>query len=223
MYGFFLRAYVTSVDALADRGAFERAYASLPAFRRKRVDGLSNESVRRQSAAAFALLVHGLRDIGLDVDLASTWDELGYVSDERGKPRFEGRPDLFFSLSHAKDMAACVMSGAECGCDLERMDRMKDMDAMRSVASMVCTQREMDAIFDSEHVTRAFFETWTRKEAYVKFTGNGLAGMADEPFDVERVDACFHTLDIDDHVFSICLPSGHEAAFENLMPETVRF
>ncbi len=98
---------------------------------------------------------------------------------ERGKPSLAGGGELAFNLSDSKDLALYAFArGLELGVDVEVPKPMSDAlaiserffaDAEREVLRQVAERRRVEA----------FFHCWTRKEAYIKAIGEGLA----EPLD----------------------------------------
>jgi 4'-phosphopantetheinyl transferase len=95
-----------------------------------------------------------------------------------GKPELldaEGRERLRFNLSHAGGVALfAVTSGGEVGVDVEAL---RDDVACSELAAQFFSRREVEALSAlSAHAhTRAFFNCWTRKEAYIKARGMGLS------------------------------------------------
>ena len=93
-----------------------------------------------------------------------------------GKPRLRGAArDVRFNLSHSGELALCAIAlGQEVGIDVEavRADRAGDDIARRFFAPA-----EVSALAALPAAARveAFFTCWTRKEAYVKARGAGLA------------------------------------------------
>jgi 4'-phosphopantetheinyl transferase len=103
----------------------------------------------------------------------------------------KGKPDLApgsavggirFNVAHAGGLAlVAVTRGREVGVDLEQV---RDVD-VEGIAERFFSAREVAALRRLPPAIRAeaFFRCWTRKEAYVKATGDGLsAGL--EQFDV---------------------------------------
>jgi 4'-phosphopantetheinyl transferase len=96
----------------------------------------------------------------------------------RGKPRLDGGcggADVRFNLSHSGGLALIgVTRGREVGVDIERVRDDIDMDAF---AAHSFSPRELAALRGLTPPARreAFFACWTRKEAYVKARGDGLA------------------------------------------------
>ncbi len=100
-----------------------------------------------------------------------------------GKPTLEaplpaGAP-LCFNLSHSHTRVLYALArGREVGIDIERCRPMRNM------AGMVCryftpAEQAMLAALPPARQEAAFFNAWTRKEAYLKACGRGLAhGLA---------------------------------------------
>ena len=117
-------------------------------------------------------IAHGfLRDL-LGRYLGTPPEEIAFESGEHGKPFVPGT-DLQFNLSHSENLAACaVTSGRSVGVDVEFVRTVPELDA---IAARFFTVGERERIVRAEDRLRAFFECWTRKEAYIKGVGGGLS------------------------------------------------
>lgn len=110
---------------------------------------------------------------------------LVFAQTEFGKPfltNFEAA-GLLFNLSHSGDLAMiAVAREREVGVDVEFM---RADFATSEVAEHFFSVAEIYTLsgLDQNLRTRAFFNCWTRKEAYVKARGEGLSIPLDE-FDV---------------------------------------
>ncbi|MGE0596399.1 MAG: 4'-phosphopantetheinyl transferase superfamily protein [Hyphomonadaceae bacterium] len=92
-----------------------------------------------------------------------------------------GAPGLHFNLSHSGDLAALgVSADVELGVDIEWIRLLKEDISARYFSTSEC--EVLHALAESEQA-RAFFECWTRKEAYIKASGEGLSIPLDS-FDV---------------------------------------
>jgi len=109
--------------------------------------------------------------------LATRPERIGFVRNAFGKPTLApGFCDrLKFNLSHSGDLALiAVVADSEVGADLERLrPRPDDADVARCFFS-IDELRQLNALPRSLH-SAAFMRFWTRKEAYVKARGEGLA------------------------------------------------
>ncbi len=99
--------------------------------------------------------------------------------EERGKPRLAGPAGavrLHFNSSHSRNLALfAVCRFAPLGVDVEQL---RPMPEMSEIAATFCSPPE-NAILDAtppEKKLAAFFDHWTRKEAWLKATGEGIAG-----------------------------------------------
>jgi 4'-phosphopantetheinyl transferase len=104
--------------------------------------------------------------------------ELRFVYGDHGKPDLAGQsgPDaLRFNLAHSAGLAVAALArGRAVGIDLERIAAR---GSLMRIAERFFTWREDLAIkaLPEAQRTRAFFTCWTRKEAYIKALGDGLA------------------------------------------------
>ena len=114
---------------------------------------------------------YGLSEVG---DLLGKSAEVSIGRSERGKPYFIGIPadmtQLHFSLSHSGLYGACAVHTGPLGLDIQE-HRPCDKEA---IARRFFHSTEYDFLvrYDFE----PFFDIWTAKESYVKYTGEGLAG-----------------------------------------------
>jgi len=112
--------------------------------------------------------------------------ELKFGVNPFGKPHLVPGQDqlgLRFNLSHSHEMALlAVARNRDVGVDIEfmRRDFATDDIAQRFFSRSEVNQLESIA---SELKTKAFFNCWTRKEAYIKARGEGLSFPLDQ-FDV---------------------------------------
>lgn len=115
-------------------------------------------------------------------------ERLQFCYGPRGKPTLAETYGgmLRFNVSHSHGVALyAVTLGREVGVDIERVRSLADAD---QIAERFFSARE-NAVFCAlapGQKDEAFFNCWTRKEAYIKATGDGLARPLDE-FDVSFV------------------------------------
>jgi 4'-phosphopantetheinyl transferase len=92
-----------------------------------------------------------------------------------GKPYLPDYPDWAFNLSHTADrLVIAVARHCQLGIDIEHCHPRRSLPAL---VNKCFAQLEADywyALPESEK-TRAFYQFWTRKEAFVKATGRGIA------------------------------------------------
>jgi 4'-phosphopantetheinyl transferase len=110
---------------------------------------------------------------------------LRFTYAEKGKPSLvDSRPDAVnFNLAHSHGRALYAFSRRrEVGVDLEFI--REDLESEK-IADRFFSRAEVEALelVPLELRKQAFFECWTRKEAYIKARGDGLSLPLDE-FDV---------------------------------------
>jgi 4'-phosphopantetheinyl transferase len=142
--------------------ADERQRASLFAVPRPRITFL-------QARAALRALVG--RYTGYDPA------NLTFAYSQHGKPFLPGA-ELCFNLSHSGALLACAIAcGVEVGVDIEEMRVSSNLE---SLAAHVLSPSELEAWSRLPEAAKEanFFACWTRKEAVLKATGDGIgAGL----------------------------------------------
>lgn len=95
---------------------------------------------------------------------------LHWAEEAGGKPYFEHCP-LAFSVSHAGDYVLCAVHETAVGADIE-VPRF-----VRPALTAQMAQPAEAAYITADETAQAarFLEVWTAKEAYVKYTGQGLS------------------------------------------------
>jgi 4'-phosphopantetheinyl transferase len=97
-----------------------------------------------------------------------------------GKPHLVGGSDLDFSLSHSGELALiAVARGRRVGADVERVRPRTDVLAIARGSLSARERESIESLGTGEARRAAFFRCWTRKEAYLKGLGAGLAGGLD--------------------------------------------
>ncbi len=115
--------------------------------------------------------------------------EVRFVYGPRGKPFLAAAPPasgLYFNLSNSHELALVgFLRGAEIGVDVEFLKPMPDLE---QIAERFFSASERTALrrLPEDQKREGFFNCWTRKEAYLKAVGEGLAAPLDS-FDVTLV------------------------------------
>jgi 4'-phosphopantetheinyl transferase len=102
---------------------------------------------------------------------------IGFSYSTRGKPslRPEHEPHLYFNLAHSAEMALYAFTlEHEVGVDIEQQ---RPLDDVHQIAEHYFSPRERAilAMQAGDELYRTFYTYWTRKEAYLKACGEGLA------------------------------------------------
>jgi 4'-phosphopantetheinyl transferase len=99
--------------------------------------------------------------------LACLPPDASITRDEHGKPYFDHFPDVHFNISHSGSALALAVHKAPVGVDTERIGTPDFLIARRFFLADEQKYVEKNAI--------KFYEIWTKKEAYIKYTGEGLS------------------------------------------------
>lgn len=125
---------------------------------------------------------HAILRLILSTYLEESPEEIQFKKATHGKPSLDGYP-LQFNMTHSEDVALYVItSNTEVGIDVEYLKRMHDMDALVKRFFSKRENKEYQSFIGVER-RLAFYRAWTRKEAYLKATGQGLSYPLDH-FDV---------------------------------------
>jgi len=155
-------------------------------------DTLSSDEQRRAERFRFerdrARFIKGrslLREI-LGWYLATEPAQLRFTYSSKGKPALAepwAASRIDFNVAHSEGIALYALAcGREVGVDVERVQRLPDM---WEVAERFFSPGEIAALraVPAHRREEAFFACWTRKEAFLKATGDGL-GRALDSFEV---------------------------------------
>ena len=136
-------------------------------------------SLPQGTAREVSALGHRLawRALGLLLDRAEQQlfeSGVRLAKEESGRPVWRGT-DCFVSISHTGATAAAAVSRVRIGIDLEPAGRQN-----LRVARRMFTENEQRWLSQQlqEGAQDAFARLWTLREAYAKWTGLGLAGLA---------------------------------------------
>lgn len=158
--------------------AAEAMWQTLVPEEKERAERMSHESARRAFITARAVLRRILASY-LEVDPTGFMFRYG----ANGKPSLHDDAhdrDLCFNVSHADTRALiAVAEERDVGVDVERIRPAMDVWAL---AERFFAPEEVDVLrgLPEGEQRRAFFHGWTRKEAFLKATGQGLTVALDQ-------------------------------------------
>lgn len=207
---------IWTVDLDPPAGEIPRLWRLLAPDEVARAQRFRFDEHRRRYAVGRAAL---RQILGRELDLAP--ERVRFEYGPRGKPflaaaeRVGVGAGLEFNLSNSSDLAlVALVRGPEVGVDVERLKPMPDAD---EIAERFFSASERDVLRALEPEVKAigFFNAWTRKEAYLKAVGEGLAAPLDS-FDV--------TLAPGEPPRMLTLRGDHDAAarwyYRHLFPQT---
>jgi 4'-phosphopantetheinyl transferase len=101
--------------------------------------------------------------------------------EQHGKPWLPALPDVHFSVSHSAGcVAVAVLRGGSVGIDVEEIGPFDAAELEGLAACALAPEERAELARQPAHDrARAFTTYWTRKEALVKATGEGLAASLD--------------------------------------------
>lgn len=175
-------------------------YNSLPNFlsatERKRLNSFyfsQDKQIFYQSHNALRLI--------LSHYLSEKPSKIEYELTSYGKPFLKNKR-LQFNLSHTDKMAViAVTEGAEIGVDIENLNREVEYNDLAKRFFCEAEYQKLVQVY-SPKKRNAFFNCWTRKEAFIKAVGEGLSYplndfevtlLSDEPVQINHIQQDLET------------------------------
>ena len=131
--------------------------------------------------------------------LAADPGALSFSYSDKGKPSLGPAyavSRLQFNVTHSGAIAMLAFTRQrEIGVDVEQVRRDFEVEALAHRYFSACEQAQLAALPADERVD-AFFRCWTRKEAYIKATGDGLSlplSQFDVSLEIEEANALLAT------------------------------
>lgn len=152
--------YAANTANLPDPKECPEVMDGLSEERKKKILRFIHAKDRKQSLGAGLLLQHVLFLYGKDQE------SIKYG--KNGKPEVE---DICFNLSHSDHIVVCAVSSESVGCDVEKIENLKE-----KVADRFFCKSEIAYLnsFSGEEQEKEFYRLWTMKESYIKMTGEGM-------------------------------------------------
>ena len=161
-----LRVYLTNIEELKNLTIDDAIFSDQ---RKDKIEKIKHEEDKQLSRAVELLLIYGLKQIDpkLQVPLPIKAEESGNLLLEKA-----GEP-IYFNLSHAKEYAACAISDAPVGIDVEcvKTREIEHMDKILHPQEMAI----LSFVTNPEEKKKFFYECWVTKESYLKNLGLGLS------------------------------------------------
>lgn len=142
------------------------------------------KTYKEQHEAAYELLYAAVAFCGYSVSQSQL------KKTEKGKPYFQDREDVFFSIAHSSEYAACVIADVPCGIDIEKTSQIKKKISDRYLGGATGTEA---------------LRRWTERESFGKLTGEGFFTTAQVTEDV-----VFKNFQHDDVFVSVCVKGCEE-------------
>jgi len=144
---------------------------------RLRASRLRTETLRDRFVASRAIL---RRILGRALEREP--QSVRFTNARHGKPRLEANSGrrVTFNLSRRESLVLIATSTVgEVGVDVERVRELDDLDSIAEDLFTTSERRPLETSAGPDRL-RAFFTAWTRKEAVIKATGEGLTAPLQE-------------------------------------------
>jgi 4'-phosphopantetheinyl transferase len=126
--------------------------------------------------------------------------EIEFGVNEHGKPFLQGHTSFHFNISHTWNAIAIAFSNDNVGVDIEKI---KSPDFQ--ISRRFFTSSEQGYILSHNNPGCAFYEIWTKKEAYAKYTGEGLTmSMALLNVLKAHIASKINTFQMKNYMISVC-------------------
>lgn len=137
------------------------------------------------------------------------------LRETKGKPYFADPTLPFFSLSHSGEHTVCAVGPAPCGVDVQEHlfhGQHRSTDEILRIGNRFFHSDEAERLnkASDDEITPLFFDLWTAKESYVKYTGDGLSkfkafstldSLTYAPAVIKKVEFCKHNQSADISLF----------------------
>ena len=112
-----------------------------------------------------------LLEIGLEREYGRKLAFEPRAKGEHGKPFFTLLPKIHYNISHSGKYVTCLFAGEEVGIDIQIH---KKVNYERILERLVPADMVRE-ILEADDMEKAFFAQWVLREAYIKWTGEGLS------------------------------------------------
>ena len=174
------KVYLMSTENVKDPRTFALWKEFLPKEHWEKTVRPLKEEDRKTELAAWFLLYQALREWGISEEKINA--DGAYYYGEHGKPQIVNFPKKF-NLSHSGDYVVCAVGDGEVGADIQKWVPYKERTAERFFAP---TEWKLLQELPASQRTELFYRLWSRKEAYGKYTGQGISSAVGEDFSDEQ-------------------------------------
>lgn len=141
----------------AKEGTYDYLYNKATPERKQRVDRYRHQQDKLRCVTADAMLRTVLGT-----------DDFCVAKQDCGKPYILNKENFHYNLSHSGRYVVLAWGESEVGVDVQQHNTSIHTD---SIAKRFFTGDEQAYIHENLHL---FYEVWTKKESYLKYTGKGL-------------------------------------------------
>lgn len=161
-----MHIFYANVEFLEDTQTFNAFLPFVSSERQKSALNYKHQKDKARSLGAGLLLNYAVSKLFPQVPQPVQLEFL-----PQKKPVIKNYSSICTNLSHAGVYAACAINSTDVGIDIERVRKVSD-----ALMNKCCTKEELAFLSQFEETERKkhFCRIWTRKESYIKATGEGL-------------------------------------------------
>lgn len=185
-----------SVDEFLNKVTFKQLLSFLSKERQKQLMKLNYDIDKKLSLFA-EIIVRIIICQKLNVKNS----KLVFEKNEYGKPYIKGYTNLYYNISHTRNAIVVAFSDKPVGVDIEKVKHIESQIAKR----FFTFEEQMYISKYPEKIDKHFYEVWTKKEAYIKYLGQGLSIKLNS-FNVfsNVISKQIKSFEIDDYIVSVC-------------------
>lgn len=200
MEGISLKYFIYNINELTPQ-TYNKWYNLMTEEKKSYINHINNKKSQKRSVAGEML---AKATIGKHLNIPPEQIEISQRENE--KP-YAVNCNIEFNISHCEDIVVCAVHDSPIGIDIERirpisakvLKKFFSQAEQEYILGKVPCLQDYDAELSNEQQKR-FFEIWTGKEAYLKYTGEGLIkDLANLHFDKSRITTFLK----DDYIISL--------------------
>ncbi len=144
-----------------DSRFFELALEKLPPQKQEAIRKIKHKMTAQESILGWTMVFEAFKKYSnIEPQL---------VFSENGKPYFENT-QFYFNISHSDGTVCAAVAKCEIGIDVQRIK-----PASLAMKNRVLSSGEFQAVGQSDNPDERFIDFWSKKESYLKYTGQGIA------------------------------------------------
>jgi len=199
--------YLMEMNGQSDPGLLKEFMSLLSYEKQEQISRMRFESDRKLHVYSEVLLRTCICEA-----LSIKNPDIQFDKNEFGKPFLPGYPAFHFNISHTRYAAAAAIGDSALGVDVEKINA-----ADTAVARRAFTEKEIAYVNAGRtDIDIRFSEIWTKKEAYVKWTGKGLpADLSSIDVSADPAGTRMITIQFSGYVVSFC--SGAKSSYPDII------
>ncbi len=156
-------------STLEDNDLIGKWMSGMPAEKRSRI-----ERLRRREDAFTAITAHRLLCFALKSTYGIEPSPEDWAKGEFGKPYLKSFSGVHFNISHSGNMAMCALHSGRVGADIELARPFE-----HGLEKRIMSDSERQVFQECDEKVKFFYQIWTLKESYLKYTGRGLGALGE--------------------------------------------